>query len=588
MREKTMKANQIKKKYLRKLSMELIKRGASNDKIKTTLDEVSFSVDDYISEFKPKDLEEFINKFGSSEDFCDNNSIIRSKVASIGQTFLIGLMISSILVIPILSIVSLFSISLLPNASSFALILKGWFNLGINGVNSGYGIIGTIFGLNVFIWMLYQYFKDKFSSYDIRESVKGAILGLYWYLVVFCLYLILDSYISHYLVIQDMWVHNMESLVLEGIVRWISLECVLLITAIFYTIKYKEQYRMKEKVKRGSYLIDKTGMLVVVFILTGFISAGPGMGILMLALGIGVFFLTKFTSKAWFLGLIAILLQLGSLVTKMIGIGHTDQYFRIWIIFGIETNKTDDYLIFIAILAVCLAIAWSVICIKKLKKSGHKLLPRLRVPKGKNAWVSIGLVILTLVAVLGTQPQKVLYASTFNINEEVTYYEFDQSFKFQSMGKLSISIYTYIEESSLYNNGTIIEETNRHLAGSWYLMWTPTGTVFRTFRIEGNFDEYTTPSYSGNHLNSYDQFNVSIKFISLRINGSGILRYHLILYKENMTRIFPYLQMQYSAVVPWFPNWYDIVIFVCVVAFLFFEWNEKILQTLSKNKKGDD
>ena len=275
MKEKITTADQIKKKYLRKLSIELIKRGASNENIKKLLDEVSFSVDDYITEFKPKDQEELENRFGSPGDFCDNNTIIRSKVGSTGQIFLFALMISSILVVPILSIVSLFTISLYPNASDFTTVLhtlQGWSNLGINGANTGYGIIGSIYGLNVFVWMLYQYFKDKFSPYDIRELVKGAILCLYWYLVVFCLYLILDSYISHYLIIKDMWNQNMKLLILEGIFRWISLESVLLITAILYTNKYRKQYRKINKVKQEKYFVDNISMLVVIFILTGFIS----------------------------------------------------------------------------------------------------------------------------------------------------------------------------------------------------------------------------------------------------------------------------------------------------------------------------
>ncbi|MHA1420439.1 MAG: hypothetical protein ACTSPO_16100 [Candidatus Heimdallarchaeaceae archaeon] len=570
MKEKISTPYQIKKRYLRKLSIELIKRGAANDNIKTLLDEVSFSVDDYISEFKPKDQEELENKFGSPEDFCDNNAIIRSKVASTGQIFLFVLMISSILIVPILSV-------------DFTTVLQIWPNIGINGLNSGYGIIGSIFGLNVFVWMLYQYFKDRFSPYDIREFIKGAILGLYWYLVVFCLYLILNSYISHYSLINDMWNQDMKLLILEGIFRWITLESVLLITAIFYTHKYRKQYHKIDNVKQKNYLIDKIGMLVIVFILTGFISAGSGMGILIIAIGIGVLFLTKITGKTWLLGLLAILLQLGALVTKMIVSFQSPQYFRTWIFFGIQTNESDDYLIIVAILALFLAVAWSVICIKHLKKNKRKLLPRFRIPNGKTVLISVFLVSLTLIAVLGTQPQKVRYASDTDIYQEPTYIEIDQTYLFQKKGKLSISIYTYIEKTSYvrYSNGTIIESTH-HLEGSWYLTWTPTGSVFRTFRIEGNFDNYSTPSYSiGDH-------NVSINYVSLNINESGALKYHITLYSGSSTKIHPYMQLQFSAVIPWLPNWYDIVIFVCVIFFIFFKWDEKILQLSSNLKKGDD
>jgi hypothetical protein len=575
MREKTITANQIKKKYLRKLSIELIKRGSSNDNIKIVLDEVSFSVDDYISEFKLKDQEELESKFGSPEDFCENNAIIRSKVASTGQIFLFVLMIISILIVPILSIVSLFTVSLYPNASDFTTLLQICPSIGISGANSGYGIIGSIFGLNVFVWMLYQYFKDKFSPYDIRELVKGAILGLYWYLVVFCLCLILDNYISHYLVIIDMWNQNMKLLIFEGLFRWISLVSVLLTTAILYTHKYRKQYHKLDNVKQERYLIDKISMLVVVFILTGFISAGPGMGVLIIVIGIGVLFLTKFTSKTWLLGLLAILLHLGALVTKMIDSFPSNYYFRIWIIFGIETHKTNDYLIFVGILALFLAIAWSGICIKNLKKNKLRLLPRLRIPKGKTALVSIFLIILSLVAVLGTQPQKVRYASDFHVNQEPTYFEISLSYLFQRKGELSISIYTYIEQPSYQYDGTI------HLAGKWHLKWTPTGSVFETFRIDGDFDNYSIPSYSTGI------FNISIQYISLKINESGVLFYQFTMYSENMTYITPHFEMQYSTAVPWFPNWYDVVIFVGVIFFYFFEWDKKEMKSIKLTKKGD-
>ncbi len=587
MKEKKIKLEKVKKKYLRKLSVELIKRGVTNEQIKSTLEDVSFSLDEYTTEFKPKNLEELANQFGSPVDFCDNNSLIRSKVGSVGQISLITLMICSVLVVPILVIYNLYSVYLLPRAIPTTVLTPNTFFLGVNGVNSGYGIIGTIFGLNVFIWMLYQFYKDKFSQNDIREAIKGVILVLYWFLVVFCFSLILHSYISHYVIIADMWNQDMQLIILEGMFRWVALESVLLITAIFYTNKYRKQYHKMNNVKQESYLTDRIGMLVVVFILTGFISGGPGMGLLVIAIGIVVFFLTKFTGKALFLGFLAILLQLGAYISRIFDSGESSFFYRLWIVFGFQNHITyfwdDDPMWFFIIVVFCLLMIGLIFSIKNLKKNKRKIFPHFKVPKGKTALVSIFLVVLTLVAVLGTQPQKVSYLTDYNLNLEETHFEFDQSFRFLRKGKVSISIYTYIEETIYlqYYNGTVVEETS-HLSGSWYLIWTLEGSVFGTFRIEGNFDNYTTPSYSN------DRNNVSIQFISLDIEGPGVLKYHLNLIPNNLTLTTPYLQLQYSSMVPWLPNWYDVVILVCVIFFSFFKWDEKVLQPKTTLKKGED
>ena len=337
--------------------------------------------------------------------------------------------------------------------------------------------------------------------------------------------------------------------------------------------------------KQEGYLIDRVSMFVVVFILTGFISGGPGMGLLVIAIGLVVFFSTKFTGKAWLLGFLAILIQLGSHISRIFDSGESDFFYRTWIIFGIQKHTIgfwDDPMLFFVIVVFCLLVIGSIICIKNMKKNKRKILPHLKVPKTKTALFSIFLVVLTLIAVLGTQPQRISYLADYDLNIENNF-EFDQSFRFLREGKISISIYTYIEETSYlqYPNGTVVEETSR-LSGNWYLTWTPEGSAFRTFRIEGNFDNYTTPSYSN------DRNNVSVQFISLDIEDPGVLKYHLFLNPSNLTQTTPYLQLQYSAIIPWLPNWYDVVILVCVIFFSFTEWGEKVPQPSSKVKKGED
>ena len=56
----------------------MIKRGSSNKRIKSVLDEVSVSLDDFILEFQLTDYAELVNKFRSPASFCENNSIIAS------------------------------------------------------------------------------------------------------------------------------------------------------------------------------------------------------------------------------------------------------------------------------------------------------------------------------------------------------------------------------------------------------------------------------------------------------------------------------------------------------------------------------
>ncbi len=592
MREKTMKANQIKKKYLRKLSMELIKRGSSNDQIKSTLDDVSFSVDDYISEFKPKNIKELEDKFGSPQDFCDNNSIVKSKVAALGQWLLLLLMTGSILVVPILSISSLFSVYLLPKALIFATFAPNFVALGINGANSGYGLIGTIFGLNVYIWILYQFYKDKFSPFDIRGSVNSSILALYWFLVVFCLYPILHSYISHYEVIVDMWNQNMKIVVLEGIFRWLALLTLLIITAVFYSTKYCKHHLKKKTIEQNKYLIDNIGMLVSVFILTGFISPGPGIGIIIIAIGIGVIFLKRLKGSIWILGGLSLLLQMALSIIEIILIEIEEPIFhfrRTRIIFGILTHNAGNLLLLEVIIAFCLVIIWSILGIRILKKNKQRILPRFDIPKGKTKIVSMLIVIIALVSVLGTQPQRVRFPHNiiFYQNHESGYFEIDQYFIIPGRGKLFISFYTYIEQTDTitYSNGTILDQTS-HLVGTWFLTWTPRSFPFRTFRIDGDFKNYTTPSYCRELSYSNSRINVSIQYLVFEINEPGVIQYFYRVYPS--IDVLPNFQMQWTSAIPWFLNWYDITIFVCVILLFFFKWDEKELQLSSNLKKGED
>ncbi|MHA1419856.1 MAG: hypothetical protein ACTSPO_13135 [Candidatus Heimdallarchaeaceae archaeon] len=589
MKGKILTADKIKKKYMRKLSIELINRGTSDNQIKSTLDDVSHSVDDYISEFKLENLRELEEKFGSPQDFCDNNTIIKSRAGSFGQYLLLTIMVISILIVPILYIISLYSVYSLPYILPFETLLKNILLLGVEGTNSGYGLVGTLFGLNAYIWILYQYYKDKFSKFDIRESIKSIILVMYWFLVICCLIPILDSYISHHAVIADMWSSGMGSVIIEGLFRWLAILSLLVITAIGYTKKFYNLQLNPKKIseEQNKYMIDNVGILASIFALTGFVSPGTGMGILLITIGFGLIFLRRIEVRIWLVSLIALFLQLILSIIEIIIIEIEQHIFslrRTRIIFGILSNDAGDHIFTESIIAFCLLIIWLVFGLRILRRSKQRILPRFVVPKGKTKIFAIILVSLALISILGTKPQRTLYPRDGYLyqNTELHYIEMEQSYKIPGRGKVFMSLTTYKEQiwTSVDSNGTLTYESE-HITGSWSVEWIHLENQFRSYITGGDFEEYTEPNYTNG------QFNVSIRYLVFEVDKPGLICYTYRIY-TNITIMVPTFQMQWSPIIPWFRGWYEITLFVCVVTLFFFEWDKKEIKSLKPStKKGD-
>ncbi|MCG3220065.1 MAG: hypothetical protein H7641_01690, partial [Candidatus Heimdallarchaeota archaeon] len=98
----------IKEVYLKKLSLELVKRGISNKEIKSLLNEVALSLDEFISETKTNNIEELEENFGSVEQFCDNNMLLHSSEGAFGQLMYSIIIIVSLLVVPFIGFTSFF------------------------------------------------------------------------------------------------------------------------------------------------------------------------------------------------------------------------------------------------------------------------------------------------------------------------------------------------------------------------------------------------------------------------------------------------------------------------------------------------
>lgn len=567
---KEIKTDKIKNKYLKKLSLELIKRGTANDQIKSILDEVSISIEDYISEFKPKNFSDMMEKFGSPQNFCDNNAIIRSREAFTGQILFLILTTLSLLAVPVIVITSI-SVYIVPHSLIFERSEK--FFLGIDGANNGYGFLGIIFGLSIYIWILYQYFKDKFSPYDIRDNIKIIILLLFWFLVVFYLYLVIRNYTFYHEVIADMWNQDMKLIVLEGLIRWLAAGIVLLVITMLYTNKYCRYYRKKNRREQKKFLIDQVGALVIVFVLTSFISPGPSIGVLIIAIAIGTILIGKITGKTWILCMLALLLQLGALINDLVAIEDigSNRFDRTRIIFGIRTSNTENIVFPAIIISSCLVIIWTIFCIRVLKRDKRQFLPRFNLQKGRTMFVSISLVTLALIAVLGSQPHYTLIAEDYHVEVSETYITADLFYKIPDKGRLFISYYTSIEDSL------------NKLSGSWFLTWKPDGYPLTTFKSEGNFSSKTDPSYSNTIFN----YTFSIHYLSLKINNSGTIHYQYKIRIDSLAFLIPVFQIQWSPIVPWFKTWNDVTIFISTIVLFFLSWNKKRNIISLNSKKGD-
>jgi hypothetical protein len=563
MRKKNSNEDIIKKKYLRKLSLELIRRGISNNQIKSTLNEVAITLTDYISEKEFSSLEEIEQAFGSVKDFCDNNMLEYSKEASFGQ-----LIHTSIIGISFIAIFALAITSFLFNPYIWMLRGSSVIILGVSIANTGNGFIGTLFGLNMLIWIIYLHIKKKFSKYDIREITKKIILGLYWFISIVCLIQAILPYAIFAQTISDMWKQGMKLLVVEGIVRWLFLGVFLILTATLYTIKYLKN---DQKFENKTFMIDNLKIVFIFFILTSFIIPKQGIGILVVLLGLCILLFGKVNGETWFIGTLAISIQAIVLGTKAEYYVHSPVYSHISpIIFGVKfsfNRLLGRGFVISIILLIILAILWTIVCVIILRKRQKRLFPTMKIPNKKKLLQSIMLLSLIGVAALGSQPQYTMIASSYDHffvppepNQE--YIIFDLGYKIPAEGTIYLSVFTNV-------NLTLDEITYQSLEGNWTARWDYGPVEGGMF---GDVSEFEYIISSG---------VIGLDFLEFKARGPGILEIHFELDMSTFGGIFPYFDVRWVPTVPWFPTWLEIMIASISFLLLFFTWEEP---TNSKKK----
>jgi len=570
MSRKISNSEKIKKKYLSKLSVELIKRGISNNQIKSVLDEVALSLIEYIPDHELNSLEEIEQNFGSVKQFCDNNMLEFSREAAFGQ-----IVYTSLILIGFITIISLGFASFFLHPYYWILNGVTAILLGVSIANMGAGFVGTLFGLNMIVWIIYKQIKNRFSKYDIRENAKKCILGLYWFISLVWFVQVILPYTIFTKVIADMLKQGMEFLVIEGIIRWLLLGSFLITTAVLYTKKYREN---KQETVEKKYLIDNLKTVFIFFVLTGFIIPNPGIGTLVLFLGIGVLLLGKVTGETWILGTLAIATQviLWSLRLNHYAPVGTIRESGFRIIFGVKLTFNLPYRgnINFIIISIVMAILWTITCILIIRKQKERILPKFKIPNTKKLLQSLILLSIVGLATLGSQPQYTTIASghLFSRDPPEPYGEIfisDSTFKIPAKGTIYFSIYTNMNLSRDYDDEYYI------LEGNWSVQFDYGPTYSGSF---GNFSALTYKISNG---------EISINYFTFDVENSGMLKVHTEFNLSTFGGNLPFYDVIWVSPVPWFPSWLEImVISVCFLS-IFFTWEEPTVKKHKTKNKSE-
>lgn len=561
-------SEKIRKKYLSKLSIELIRRGISNSQIKSVLDEVAISLTEYVPENELSSLEEIEQSFGSVKQFCDNNMLDYSKEASFGQIVYTSLIVISFIAIISLGLASLF---LFPY---FLMFIGGSaIFLGVSVANMGTGFVGTLFGLNMFLWIIYQQIKNRFSKYDIRENAKKGILVLYWFIFLIWVVQFILPYTIFTQVIADMWKQGMGFLIVEGLIRWVLLGVFLITTTLFYTKKHRET---KQKTVKKKYLIDNLKTVFIFFVLTSFTIPNPGIGTLVLFLGISMLLLGRITGETWIIGTLAISTQVIILSMRLkhyIVVGTISES-GYQIIFGIKLKFSNlvrggkSHII----ISIVMAILWTIICIVIIRKRKERFFPIFKIPNKKKLLQSLVLLSIVGLATLGSQPQYTFVASGHHYSRipPEPYGEIlvsDSTYKIPAEGTIYFSIYTNMNLTRHY------EEEYFVLEGNWSVQF-DYGPIY-----SGTFGNFSTLMYK------ISNGEISINYFTFEVENSGLLKVHTEFNISTFGGILPFYDVKWVSPVPWFPSWLEIMIICVCYLSIFFCWEEPTLKKhITKNK----
>lgn len=561
-------SEKIRKKYLSKLSIELIRRGISNSQIKSVLDEVAISLTEYVPENELSSLEEIEQSFGSVKQFCDNNMLDYSKEASFGQIVYTSLIVISFIAIISLGLASLF---LFPY---FLMFIGGSaIFLGVSVANMGTGFVGTLFGLNMFLWIIYQQIKNRFSKYDIRENAKKGILVLYWFIFLIWVVQFILPYTIFTQVIADMWKQGMGFLIVEGLIRWVLLGVFLITTTLFYTKKHRET---KQKTVKKKYLIDNLKTVFIFFVLTSFTIPNPGIGTLVLFLGISMLLLGRITGETWIIGTLAISTQviILSMRLKHYVVVGTISESGYQIIFGIKLKFSNlvrggkSHII----ISIVMAILWTIICIVIIRKRKERFFPIFKIPNKKKLLQSLVLLSIVGLATLGSQPQYTFVASGHHYSRipPEPYGEIlvsDSTYKIPAEGTIYFSIYTNMNLTRHY------EEEYFVLEGNWSVQF-DYGPIY-----SGTFGNFSTLMYK------ISNGEISINYFTFEVENSGLLKVHTEFNISTFGGILPFYDVKWVSPVPWFPSWLEIMIICVCYLSIFFCWEEPTLKKhITKNK----
>jgi len=563
--------------FLKKLSIEMIKRGANNSTIQKTLDEADSSLSEYISEMEITNLESLERSFGTTQQYCNENMINFNREGFLLQMF------SSLIFL--LSMMTIFSFGL--SFITFWQFIRGHAlsmppDYALMQISSGInGFLGTLFCLSVLLWILNRYYSKSFSPVDLRSKIlRKTVLILYWYLVILCVSMFIYLYSKAWYLLPLAWKQNMNFLIIEGLVRWFLLLVYFVITAILYSIKFVKSRDIETRKKNDSFAIDKLDGLVTFFALIIFIVPQPGIGLLILILGIGTILTNNITIKNWILGSLSICGQIAIILITSTSWNYPSELNKKIIVFGIKiTIGSNDTPVLIAfIFSLFLLVLWTTICLiiirnKKLKKK-YKLILK----KNSDQYLSVILVILVGVSLLGSQPQDTLLPSVYEyqIDPINSIYTLEERVWIPRKGKIFVSFVDYINVTfwDLNTNGSKVNITSNVINGNWSLTWRNDGEIFFSFFKLGFFNLQQAPGFV---FNEYETFNItkSYWFYEIEAKNSGILKYNYEIYFDIRYFITPSLSYRWKAKSSWFPFYVEPVSAGIVFIFLFIEFDEK-------------
>lgn len=568
--KRVLSKKRIKKKYLNRLSLELIKRGITEEQTKATLNEVSISLEDFIEESNVETLSQLEENFGSVEQFCENNSLNRNREASIGQ------FISLILIGTILTGIIILGISLL-FMNPFNRIFSGREFVSTQELTVENGVVGTLFGLNMTAWIIYQYIRNRYSKWDIREHIKLILLMIYCFIFILWIIMVSSYYSAMIELIEITLSYGYRNLIIESAIRWSSIGIFLGITTALFTYKFIKSKTIVESEKDKDFVFDNLNLTFVYFIFSAFLLPYPGIGIIVLLIGVSMLFFTKITTGTWLIGSLALLMQLAIISNmgenKVYGI--TEQL----IIFGIKISDFNLYNNTILIVIgsiIAFAVIWCIFGFLKISKNKHNFIPKFRLPKKKSDIVSVFLFIVILTSTLGSKPQYLVLegrAMVTTLPDSHRSVVIDYGMP-NPKGIVYISIYTYFEIFENYTlGGTYYKQE-----GNWSILLRQLSgpNSAEDLSFNGSLNDENSQMYYG------DTYKLGLTYLKIEFAGHGDLVINVTYNYPEYLHYTPVCSVHWESAFPWVPTIIEPMILVISMISFFVKF-----ENLPSKKKNE-